>query len=85
MVNYHCNMLDEHDKVIFPADIVAESLDAAVRHAFRIREESNHGTSPSRRVYAFEVWSDSGPEYPESLPEQADGQPHVPGGRLVAC
>jgi hypothetical protein len=85
MAYYRCNMLDEHDQVIFPADIVAESLDAAVRHAFRIRETSNHGTSSSRRVYAFQVWSDSGPEFPEALPEQADGQPHLPGRHLVAC
>ena len=59
MHSYRCNMLDEHGHVIFPADIVAKSLDAAVRHAFRIRETSNQGGSPSRRVHAFEVWSDN--------------------------
>ena len=84
MVNFRCNMLDEHDKVMFPADIVAESLDAAVRHAFRIREESNHGTSPSRRVYAFEVWSDSGPELPEFV-AGAGGRAASLTGRAFGC
>lgn len=66
-------MLDEHGRVIFPADIVAETLAAAVRHAFRIRETSHHCASPSRCVYAFEVWSGNGLEHFEApLPRLAD-------------
>jgi hypothetical protein len=62
MPSYHCNMLDDHGHVIFPADTVAESLAAAIQYASHVREVSNQGASSSRHVYAFEVWSDSGGE-----------------------
>jgi hypothetical protein len=75
MSYYRCNMLDEVGDTLFPADIVAETLDAAIRHAARILNISNQGPSPSRRVYAFEVWSDSGRLFPEPL---------EPGGRWIS-
>jgi len=66
MPSYCCNMLDKFGHVIFPADIVAESLSAAIRHASQILETCNHATSHSRRIYAFEVWSDNGLKFPRS-------------------
>jgi hypothetical protein len=68
MDSYRCDMLDEHSHVIFPADIIAESLEAAIQHAARILQLSDRGTSPSRCVYAFEVWSDRGRLFPAPLP-----------------
>jgi hypothetical protein len=65
MPSYRCNMLGENGDILFPADIVAESLAAALQHASKIRRMSNEGTSNSRQVYAFEVWSDNGRLYPQ--------------------
>ena len=64
MPSYRCNMLGEDGDILFPADIVAGSLSAAIQHASRIRQMSNEGASYSRQVYAFEVWSDNGQLYP---------------------
>jgi len=58
-------MSDEDGDILFPADIVAESLAGAIQHAAKIRQTSNEGTSYSRRVYSFEVWSDNGRLYPK--------------------
>ena len=67
MPSYRCNMLGEDGEILFPADIVAGSLSAAIQHASRIRQMSNEGTSYSRRVCAFEVWSDNGRLFPADL------------------
>jgi hypothetical protein len=56
MLDYHCHMLNERGDILFPADIIAETLDAATRHAFHILQTSNEGASPSERAYGFEVW-----------------------------
>jgi hypothetical protein len=56
MLEYHCHMLDERGEILFPADIIAETLDAAIRHAFSILHTSNESASSSERVYGFEVW-----------------------------
>jgi hypothetical protein len=64
MPHYRCNMLDEGGNILFPADVVAESLAAAIQHAAKIRQMSNQGTSYSRRVCVFEVWSDNGRLFP---------------------
>jgi hypothetical protein len=57
MADYRCNMLDEHGDVLFPADVVAENLETALRHAFDVLNRTNKLSSTSRRVYALEVWS----------------------------
>jgi hypothetical protein len=56
MPDYRCNMLDERGGIFFPADIIAENLDDAIRHAADILRTNNQAVS-SRRVYSFEVWS----------------------------
>jgi hypothetical protein len=56
MLEYHCHMLDEHGEILFPADLIAEALDAAIREAFRILHTNNEGAAPSERVCGFEVW-----------------------------
>jgi hypothetical protein len=56
MPDYHCKMLDERGNTLFPADITAESLEMAIRHATDVLHTSNQSLA-SRRVYAFEVWS----------------------------
>jgi hypothetical protein len=55
MPDFRCDMLDERDHTLFPAEITAETLEAAIRHASEILHASNQ--SSSRQVYAFEVWS----------------------------
>jgi hypothetical protein len=76
MPDYRCQMLDERGVVLFPADIVAETLDDALRHAFDILRMSNQAPSASRRVYAFEVWAGSSQLFPEPLTAGRDA--HVP-------
>ena len=56
MPDYRCNMLDRRGDVLFPADVVAEDLATALQHAFDVLRRSNQGT-PSKRVYAVEVWA----------------------------
>jgi hypothetical protein len=57
MPDYRCNMLDRRGDVLFPADVVADDLESALRHAFTVLRNTNQGASSSRRVYALEVWA----------------------------
>ena len=57
MPEYRCNMLDQRGSVLFPADIVADDLEAALRYAFEVLRTSNQHASLSTRVYALEVWA----------------------------
>ena len=57
MPDYRCNMLDQRGDVLFPADIVADDLEAALRHAFDVLRQTNQRATLSRRVYALEVWA----------------------------
>jgi hypothetical protein len=57
-VVFRCQMLDEHGHILFPADIVAESLHIAIQRAFQIRDTRNEAASSSERVYGFKVWHD---------------------------
>jgi len=50
-------MLDQRGDVLFPADVDAEDLEAALRHAFDVLRKSNQAASLSKRVYALEVWA----------------------------
>jgi hypothetical protein len=59
MPDFRCNMLDQRGNVLFPADVVAEDLEAALRHAFEVFHKSNRSASLSERVYALEVWAGS--------------------------
>ena len=63
MADFHCKMLDERGGILLPADITAETLEAAIRHATDILRTSNQ-SSASRRVYAFEVWSGTSRLFP---------------------
>lgn len=45
MPSYRCKMLGENGDILFPADIVAESLAAAIQHASKIRRMSNEGSN----------------------------------------
>jgi hypothetical protein len=66
MSDFHCNMLDEHGGILFSEDISVESLDGAIRQASDILCTSNQFLS-SRRVFAFEVWSDTSRLFPPPL------------------
>jgi hypothetical protein len=57
MPEYRCNMLDRRGDVLFPADVVAEDLEAALRHAFDVLHKSNLSSASSNKVYALEVWA----------------------------
>jgi hypothetical protein len=50
-------MLDQRGDVLFPADIVADDLEAALRHAFDVLRRTNQSSSLSVGVYALEVWA----------------------------
>ena len=56
MPYFRCNMLDQRGDVLFPANVDAEDLGAALQHAFDVLSKSNHGAASSKRVYALEVW-----------------------------
>jgi hypothetical protein len=56
MPDFRCHMLNERGDILFPADLIAESLDAAIRDAFRILHTNNEGAARSERVCGFQVW-----------------------------
>jgi hypothetical protein len=66
MPEFHCKMLNERGGTLFSADITAETLDGAIRHASEVLHTSNQPSSP-RRVYAFEVWSGTSRLFPPPL------------------
>jgi hypothetical protein len=51
-------MLNERGDILFPANILAKTLDAAIRDAFRILHATNCDTSSSERFCGFEVWQE---------------------------
>jgi hypothetical protein len=55
MPDFRCDMLDKCGHTLFPAEIVADDLEEAIRHASDILRTSNQSSSP-RQVYSFEVW-----------------------------
>jgi hypothetical protein len=63
MPDFRCDMLDERGGILFSADITAETLEGAIRHASDVLHTSNR-SSASRRVYAFEVWSGTSRLFP---------------------
>ena len=65
MPEFHCHMLDARGAILSRTDIIAESLDFAIRHASDILHRSNQSSSPSRRVFAFEVWAGTNRLFPE--------------------
>jgi hypothetical protein len=71
MPNFRCHMLDEHRDILFPADIVAKSVSAAIRQAFKILESNNLRPLPFRQVHAFEVWDGGGRVFPLPPPKPA--------------
>jgi hypothetical protein len=54
MQDFSCYFLDDLDHILFPAEISAEDLDAAKRHAFGIVQEQpeNH----SSMATSIEIW-----------------------------
>ena len=66
MLDFSCKMLDERGSILFLADFVAETVEDAIRHASQVLRTSNLSSS-SRRVYAFEVWSNTGRLFPPPL------------------
>ena len=66
MPDFRCKMLDERGGILFSEDITADTLDGAIRHASNVLHTSNL-SSPSRRVYAFEVWSGTSRLFPPPL------------------
>lgn len=73
MPDYRCHMLDQRGNILFPSDVIAESLDAALRGAFDIFRRTNEAPSVTRRAYAFEVWAGTSRVFPESPIARQDG------------
>ena len=69
MPEFRCKMLNERGRTLFSADITADTLDGAIRHAADVLHTSNL-SSPSRRVYAFEVWARMSRLFPPPLNAQ---------------
>ena len=69
MPSFRCHMLDEHGDILFPEDIFAETVNAAIRRAFEILESNNLSPLSFRQVYAFEVWNGDGRVFPEPPPK----------------
>jgi hypothetical protein len=63
MPEFRCKMLNEHGGTLISADITADTLDGAIRHAAEVYHTSNLSSS-SRRVHAFEVWSGTSRLFP---------------------
>jgi hypothetical protein len=58
-VIFRCQMLGRQGDILFPTDIVAETMDIAIQQAFQIRQERNEAAAAAaERVYAFRVWHD---------------------------
>jgi hypothetical protein len=72
MPDYRCNMLDQRGDILFPADVVADDLEAALRHAFDVLRTSNQRASLSKRVYALEVWAGTSKLFTRELGALAD-------------
>jgi hypothetical protein len=72
MPDYRCNMLDQRGDILFPADVVADDLEAALRHAFDRLRKSNQRASLSKRVYAVEVWAGTSKLFTRELGALAD-------------
>ena len=66
MLDFNCKMLDERGGILFSADFAAETVEDAIRHASQVLRTSNQSSS-SRRVFAFEVWSDTSRLFPPPL------------------
>jgi hypothetical protein len=54
MQDFRCYFLDNHEHILFPAEISAEDLEAAKRHAFNIVQEQpeRHSVMPT----SIEIW-----------------------------
>ena len=66
MLDFRCKMLDERGSTLFCEDIVADNLEGAILHSSNVLHTSNQ-FSLSRRVFAFEVWSDASRLFPPPL------------------
>ena len=66
MPEFRCKMLNERGSTLLSADITADTLDGAIRQAAEVLHTSN-SSSPSRRIYAFEVWSGRSRLFPPPL------------------
>jgi hypothetical protein len=73
MPDYRCCMLDHRGNLLFPSDIVAESLEAALRSAFELLRQTNEAASVTRRAYAFEVWAETSRIDPPTPVARQDG------------
>ena len=66
MLDFRGKMLDERGGTLFFEDIVADNLEGAILHSSNVLHTSNQ-SSLSRRVFAFEVWSDASRLFPPPL------------------
>jgi hypothetical protein len=54
LAGYRCYFLDDADHILFPAEISAEDLEAAKRHAFVIVREQPERCST--KLTSIEIW-----------------------------
>jgi hypothetical protein len=77
MPDFHCYMFNVEGEILFGVNIVAETLDAALRRAFEVLRTKNQNRPSSRMISTCEVWSGSNRLFPQRL----DAMPT--GGQIV--
>ena len=70
MPEYRCDFLDKNGHILFPAEIYAEDLEAAKRHAFGILNEKDDHGSRSRLIHptSIEIWEGDLRKFPTVEP-----------------
>jgi hypothetical protein len=77
MESFRCYFLDNHDHILFPANIVAEDLEAAKRRALVLMHEprEKYSSMPT----AIEIWQGAARLFPS--PTRAEAQLKIGGWR----
>jgi hypothetical protein len=70
MPDYRCYFLDKNGLALFPAEIFAEDLEAAMRHAFDILNEKDDRASRSALIHPtnIEIWEGDLRKFPAERP-----------------
>jgi hypothetical protein len=77
MPEYRAYVLDEHDHILFPIEIVEEDLSAAVHLGLEVLHSAQRGELYSGAQY-IELWQGAKRVFP---PQKPDAQPHSEGRR----
>jgi hypothetical protein len=71
MPDFRCYMFNVEGEILFGVNLVAETLDAALRRGFELLRTKNRNRPSSRMICTFEVWSGSD----RLFPQRSDAMP----------